>query len=349
MSEKDRSCKAESTACSNCENDSRKCWKNVHTGPHWSAIYQKSSSLLSLSFSGCIASLPPVILIFSMSLSRWNWLLHRTLSALLWRMRCNTFRSVLWNASCSIWWAMALGDIPTHRGLQSSKSGQSRFSEESSSDPWFHGTSGSTSWSESSMALPLCRRRGHSNLVHKLYQFQVTKPRAPLGLLKKLPLFKRDSRPPTTWLGKATASQTMMWRVKDVVVSNGIIECHIEKLKIEMGSWTPNCLRHHIWLDVSTLNKRLFTTKQRWFMLILICEASQIFVWRNKAFIFFQKSDIVSAGASSIWNWRASCPTGVADLQLRWQLPGSAQRYPDGVSCRSCAWTGVAEDGPGIW
>ena len=84
-----------------------------------------------------------------------------------------------------------------------------------------------------------------------------------------------------------------MWRVKDVVVSNGIIECHIEKLKIEMGSWTPNCLRHHIWLDVSTLNKRLFTTKQRWFMLILICEASQIFVWRNKAFIFFQKSDII--------------------------------------------------------
>ena len=28
-------------------------------------------------------------------------------------------------------------------------------------------------------------------------------------------------------------------------------------------------------------------------MLILICEASQIFVWRNKAFIFFQKSDIL--------------------------------------------------------
>ena len=28
-------------------------------------------------------------------------------------------------------------------------------------------------------------------------------------------------------------------------------------------------------------------------MLILICEASQIFVWRNNVFIFFQKSDIV--------------------------------------------------------
>ena len=27
-------------------------------------------------------------------------------------------------------------------------------------------------------------------------------------------------------------------------------------------------------------------------MLILICETSQIFVWRNKAFIFLQKSDI---------------------------------------------------------
>ena len=82
-----------------------------------------------------------------------------------------------------------------------------------------------------------------------------------------------------------------VWRMW--FVSNGIIECHIENLKIEMGSWTPNCLRHHVWLDVSTLNKRLFATKQRWLLLILICEASQIFVWRNKAFIFFQKSDIL--------------------------------------------------------
>ena len=75
-------------------------------------------------------------------------------------------------------------------------------------------------------------------------------------------------------------------------VSNGIIECHIENLQIEIGNRTPNCLRHHVWLDVSTFNKCLFTTKQRGFLLILICETSQIFVWRNKAFIFFQKSDI---------------------------------------------------------
>ena len=33
--------------------------------------------------------------------------------------------------------------------------------------------------------------------------------------------------------------------------------------------------------------------KPREFKLILICEISQIFVWRNKAFIFFQKSDIL--------------------------------------------------------
>ena len=32
-----------------------------------------------------------------------------------------------------------------------------------------------------------------------------------------------------------------------------------------------------------------FTTKPREFKLILICEISQIFVWRNKAFIFFSK------------------------------------------------------------
>ena len=78
-------------------------------------------------------------------------------------------------------------------------------------------------------------------------------------------------------------------------VSNGIIECHIENLQIEIGNRTPNCLRHHVWLDVSTFNKCLFTTKQRGFLLILICETSQIFVWRNKAFIFFQKSDIIQS------------------------------------------------------
>ena len=65
------------------------------------------------------------------------------------------------------------------------------------------------------------------------------------------------------------------------------------KLEFEIGNRTPNCLRHHVWLDVSTFNKCLFTTKQGGFLLILICETSQIFVWRNKAFIFFQKSDIV--------------------------------------------------------
>ena len=65
------------------------------------------------------------------------------------------------------------------------------------------------------------------------------------------------------------------------------------KLEFEIGNRTPNCLRHHVWLDVSTFNKCLFTTKQGGFLLILICETSQIFVWRNKAFIFFQKSDIL--------------------------------------------------------
>ena len=44
-------------------------------------------------------------------------------------------------------------------------------------------------------------------------------------------------------------------------VSNGTIECHIENLKIEIGNRTPTCLRHHVWLDVLTLNKCLFTTK----------------------------------------------------------------------------------------
>ena len=75
------------------------------------------------------------------------------------------------------------------------------------------------------------------------------------GGWKNCPYLKgTPALPPLDW-EKATALQMMMWRVKDAVVSNGIIECHIEKLKIEMGSWTPNCLRLHIWLDVSTLHK----------------------------------------------------------------------------------------------
>ena len=75
------------------------------------------------------------------------------------------------------------------------------------------------------------------------------------GGWKNCPYLKgTPALPPLDW-EKATALQMMMWRVKDVVVSNGIIECHIEKLKVEMGSWTPNCLRLHIWLDGSTLHK----------------------------------------------------------------------------------------------
>ena len=78
------------------------------------------------------------------------------------------------------------------------------------------------------------------------------------------------------------------------------------KLEFEIGNGTPNCLRHHVWLDVSTFNKCLFTTKQGGFLLILICETSQIFVWRNKAFIFFQKSDIKShCSFFSLWYGRS--------------------------------------------
>ena len=61
---------------------------------------------------------------------------------------------------------------------------------------------------------------------------------------------------------------------------------------------TLNCLRQRVWLDVSTFDQCLFTTKQIGFVLILICETSQIFVWRNKAFIFLQKSDIIYSDVS---------------------------------------------------
>ena len=74
---------------------------------------------------------------------------------------------------------------------------------------------------------------------------------------------------------------------------DGIIEYHIEGLEKRNGKLNAKLFASQIWLGVSTLSKRLFTTNQRRFLLILICEGSQIFVWRNKAFIFFQKSDIV--------------------------------------------------------
>ena len=80
------------------------------------------------------------------------------------------------------------------------------------------------------------------------------------------------------------------------------------KLEIENGNRTPNCLRHHVWLDVSTFNKCLFTTKQGGFLLILICETSQIFVWRNKAFIFFQKSDINFKWVQPATDMHPACP-----------------------------------------
>ena len=137
-----------------------------------------------------------------------------------------------------------------------------------------------------------------SALCHSMYRRENEQPCTD----KKLPLFKRDSRPPTTWLGKATALQLMMWRAKDVVCFQWNYWMTHRKLKIEIGNRTANCLRHHVWLDVSTFNKCLFTTKQGGFLLILICETSQIFVWRNKAFIFFQKRDSLFLHKTRI-NW----------------------------------------------
>ena len=56
-------------------------------------------------------------------------------------------------------------------------------------------------------------------------------------------------------------------------------------------------------------------------MLILICETSQIFVWRNKAFIFLQKSDI---------NWL----TDLARAMRRWTEKNKFQRQHVDISNR---------------
>ena len=61
--------------------------------------------------------------------------------------------------------------------------------------------------------------------------------------------------------------------------------------------------------------------QQRGFLLILICETSQIFVWRNKAFIFFQKSDIrlfkLFSGTGSVGTVAKKLHWDVVSLDLK--------------------------------
>ena len=74
------------------------------------------------------------------------------------------------------------------------------------------------------------------------------------GGWQKLPLFKRDTLPPTTWLGTATTFPSMMSRVTDV----DCFQWNCWKPHREYWNWiwnrTPTCLRHQVWLYVSTFD-----------------------------------------------------------------------------------------------
>ena len=121
------------------------------------------------------------------------------------------------------------------------------------------------------------------------------------GGWQKLPLFKRDTLPPTTWLGTAThfhlwCDMWQMWIVsmKLLKTTSRVLEMDFE-IKRQLVCVTKfGCMFQPLTMFVYH--------QPREFKLILICETSQIFVWRNKAFIFFQKSDILFLHKTRI-NW----------------------------------------------
>ena len=113
------------------------------------------------------------------------------------------------------------------------------------------------------------------------------------GVGEKIALILKGLPPSHHLIGKSHSITNDDVTCEGCGVSNGIIEYHIEYSENRNGRLNAKLFTFQIWLSVSTLSKRLFTTNQRRFLLILICEGSQIFVWRNNAFIFFQKSDIL--------------------------------------------------------
>ena len=112
------------------------------------------------------------------------------------------------------------------------------------------------------------------------------------GGWQKLPLFKRDTLPPTTWLGTATHFHLWcdMWQMWIASMKLLKTTSRVLKMDFEIKRQLVCVTKFGCMCQPLTC---LFTTKPREFKLILICEISQIFVWRNKAFIFFQKSDIL--------------------------------------------------------
>ena len=132
------------------------------------------------------------------------------------------------------------------------------------------------------------------------------------GGWQKLPLFKRDTLPPTTWLGTATHFHLWcdIWQMW--IVSLKLLKTTSSVLKMDFEIKRQLVCVTKVWLYVSTW-PCLFTTKPREFKLILICEISQIFVWRNKAFIFFKRvTSYFSRKPGSIeidshWWWKFRC------------------------------------------
>ena len=113
------------------------------------------------------------------------------------------------------------------------------------------------------------------------------------GVGEKIALILKGLPPSHHLIGKSHSITNDDVTCEGCGVSNGIVEYHIENSEIEMGSWAPNCLLLDLVGRFNASPTFVYHPSER-FLLILICEGSQIFVWRNNAFIFFQKSDIIN-------------------------------------------------------
>ena len=108
------------------------------------------------------------------------------------------------------------------------------------------------------------------------------------GVGEKIALILKGLPPSHHLIGKSHSITNDDVTCEGCGVSNGIVEYHIENSEIEMGSWTPNCLLLDLVGCFNASQTFVYHHPER-FLLILICEGSQIFVWRNNAFIFFKR------------------------------------------------------------
>ena len=70
---------------------------------------------------------------------------------------------------------------------------------------------------------------------------------------------------------------------------DGIIKYHIEGLENKIGKLNAKSFAFQLWLGVSTLNKRLFTTNQRRFLLALFVRIHKFLFGEIRLSSFFKR------------------------------------------------------------